>query len=182
MSVVRAHRVPHLASEQVGAQAAVALACREDFVGQVAFESIERRLGRGRRIVQPRPQLGDGRIGRSRGFRRRERLVDQVDDPGQLLQRGLGLEPADRTARPGTDERLARRVGHGLQTLEPLRDAREPVGQRRELAGEEREEAIAEQVHPRQRVPRIVPQLGLREPHRVELLEHEVAIDGFVAA
>ena len=53
--------------------------------------------------------------------------------------------------------------------LEPLCHARESIGQRRELTGE------AGRGHrragtPTSRVPRIVPQLGLREPHRVELL------------
>ena len=48
---------------------------------------------------------------------------------------------------------------------------------RRELPREEREQAVAKQVHPGQRVPRVVAQLDLAEAHRVELARHEIAVD-----
>ncbi len=58
----RAHRVAHLPGEQVAPEAAIAIACREDDLLEMARQVIERRPSRGRGALEPRPKGDDGRV------------------------------------------------------------------------------------------------------------------------
>ena len=138
-----------------------------------------RRTGRRDGGGQARRDGGDGRIvGRIIGGSKR--VVDQLLDPGELLERGLRLEAADRPAGMPDEARLRGRHDR-RQALEPSGDRRQAGTERGELAGLQREQAVAEQVDPVERVPGLLAQLGLREQRGLELADQQVAIDRLVA-
>ena len=118
-------------------------------------------------------------VARSGALGGRQRVVDQLADPRQLVERGLGLEPPDRA--PGmADERLARGVQDRGEPLEPARGRGQPVGQRGEFAGLQREQAVADEIDPFERVPGVLAQLGLGEAGGLELADEQVAVDRLV--
>ena len=177
--VVGAHRVAHLLGEQRGAQPSVALAPRQHLVAEVALEAVHlcaRTLG-GR--AQPWQHGGDGRILAFRLLRRRERLFGELDDARQLLERLLGVEACHRTL-PDRPDLLDRGIDHRLEAVEPSRDRGEPLRQRREFPGDESEQPAAEEVDPLERVPGFLAQIQVREAHRVQLLDEQIAVDGVV--
>ena len=95
--LVGAHGVAHLPGEPFGAQAAIALARGQDHVAQVRREGLERGAGRGRGRLESRLERDHRHvagIGGPRGFGQRFR--DELVDPGELGDGGLGLEPTDR--------------------------------------------------------------------------------------
>ncbi len=153
---------------------------RRHLVGQVPADRVEHGRGGVRRGPQPGQQGGDVRVVRRRGLGGRDGLAPEVRDAADAPPGDLGVEPRDRPVRDAPDD-AARLVDHRRDALEPGRDRREPDRQRRELAGEQGVEAAAEQVHPQERIPRLLAELGLGEPERVELAEEEVAIDRVVA-
>ena len=169
-----------LRGEQRGAQPAFALGPRQDDVAEVSLERVERRLAGLRGRLQAGQQRGHGRVGRGVVAALAERVVDELGDAGDLADRGLGVEPR-RGPVGQPDERDPGRVDHGGQALEPAGDRGQPDRQRGELACEQREEPTAHQVDPFERVPGVLPQLGLAEPDPVELEQHEVAVDPLVA-
>ncbi len=113
----------HLPREQLAPEPSVALARRQDLIAKVTLEVGEGGLRGGRGRVEPRPQSRHRRIVR-RSVGGRQRLVDQVDDAGQLVDRGLGLEPPDRAAWSGADQRLAGGSRDRIHRLQASRDAR----------------------------------------------------------
>ena len=54
------------------------------------------------------------------------------------------------------------------------------LGQRRKRANDQRKQALAQQVHPRERVPRFLAQFDVGETARLEIHRHEVAVDRVV--
>ena len=171
------HRVAHLPGEQVGCPGAP----------RPRSPAGPRRAGGSRSRPWPpwrsprRPQAGRDRDhGRVVGVRigLPERVVDQPGDARQLLEGGLGLEPPDGPT-VDTDERPWRR-SRLRQAFEPTRHRRQPIAQWGELAGDQREQALADQVDPVERVPGVLAQLKFGEPHRVDLAEDQVAVDGLV--
>ena len=178
VSVVGAHRVAHLAGEQLGAEAALPLARGQDVVAQVRLEGGQGGPCRGRRRVQTRPDSGRRPGRRARLVRpRRGRRRSARRCPGSCSSAVSRLEPADRPAVAGTRRARPGAVEDRRHPLQPAGDARQPLGQRRELAGDEREQAVAQQVHPGRAGPRCRPGARLGEPLGLELLEDEVAID-----
>ena len=129
----RAHRVAHLAGEEIAPKAALAIACREDDLLEMARQVVERRPSRSRGALEPRPKGDDGRVVRVRSCG--QCFVDQVADARQLLDRRLRLEPPDGPPRPGADERRLRRFRDEGDRLEARGDARQPIGQRCEFLG-----------------------------------------------
>ena len=125
----------HLASEQVGAQARVAVARRQDDLAEVGLEA-GHRGGRGRRRGhQSRADGGDRRVVAGRAIRLPEHLLDEVADPGQLVERRLGLETPDRPVRTQPDERLPGGLDDRRHPLEAAGHARQSVDQWREVRG-----------------------------------------------
>ena len=175
----RAHRVAHLCPEELRPEPALALAARQHDLAQVDLEGSHGGsggLGGGRQAGR---DGGDGGIGRRSSFGRCESVADELIHPGQLVERRLGLEAPDRA--PGvTDERLASGVEDGRDPLEPAGGRDQAVGQRREFASLEREQAVAHEIDPFERVPRILAQLGLGEARRFELADEQVAVDRLV--
>ena len=122
---LRAHRVPHLGRERVAPETALALAGGEDHVAQVGLEGGDRAAGGVRRGDQARLDRGHSGIGRGGPLGGGQRVADELADPRQLLQRGLGLEPPDRTA--GRDRRASRerhRARPAAPSRRPAVDAR----------------------------------------------------------
>ena len=68
----------------------------------MAFEALDRSTGGPRGGDQARLDRRDPAIGRGRRLGACEGLADELVDPGQLLDRGLGLEPPDRSVRRPT--------------------------------------------------------------------------------
>ena len=64
----------------------------------------------------------------------RQGLVDQLADAGELGERGLGLESADRSTVGRAHQRLASPVQQGRHPVQPTGDARQPIRERGELA------------------------------------------------
>jgi len=154
--------VAHLDREELRAEPTLALAGGEDLIAQVRREGGDGRASGVGCRCQPGDDRGDGRIGRGGRLGGGEGVADELADPGELLQGGLGLESPDRA--PGVpDERLPRGVQDGRKALEATRCRRQSVGQRREFASGEGEQAIADQVDPLERVPGVLAQLGVRE-------------------
>jgi RimJ/RimL family protein N-acetyltransferase len=106
-------------------------------------------------------------------------LVGKLHDARQLFERLLGVEPGNRPIAHRPDL-VDRRVHHRVDALEPPGHRRQAIGERRELAGDQGEQAPAEQVHPVQRIPRLLAQVKIGEAHRFELLDQQVAVDGIV--
>ncbi len=126
---------------------------------------------------EPLAKARDGRVSGRRPIGLGQGVVDELGDPGKLFERLLGLEPADRPAIARTFEGDHGAVEDRPDPLEPPRDRRQPLGKRREIPGDEREDPVAQQVHPLQRVPGLVPKLGLGEPLGFELHDQQVAVD-----
>ena len=80
--------------------------------------------------------------------------------PGSEHPLGVGDDPRDPLEAPS----------HG----------RESDVERRELAGRQRKEAHAQEVDPRQRIPRQLVQLCLAEPQGGQLAQDQVAVDSLV--
>ena len=182
---------------------------RGQFVGAHRVAHLRRRKGRGRggprrRSPGGRRPAGGLRSGRSpsravaaawvsrgvsastagsvctRGLGGGDGVVDQLADPGQLLQRRLGLEPSDRpAARVRRASPRPPRTRSGSVSIR-AGGRRQAIGQRSELASEQREEAVAGQVDPPQRVPGLLAEVGVAELRRLELADEQVAIDGLV--
>ena len=163
---VRAHRVAHLLGEQRGAQPSVALAPRQYLVAEVALEAVHlcARTLSGR--AQPWQHGGDRRILTFRLLRHRKRLLRELDDARQLLERLLGVEACHRPL-PDRPDLLDRGIDHRLDPVEASSDRLEPFRQRCELPGDESEQPAAEEVDPLERVPGLLAQLQVREAHRV---------------
>ena len=168
-----------LRANRLRAQTAVALACREDDVGQVAFEAIERGLGRGRPLVG-RPQRGHGIV--LRGGCRPAPSASSIRSttPGSCSSAvSVWNRP---TGRPGRRRRASRAPPrsrlHRLEPLTPRSRVDRPAARTHgRVAGRGHRRAGT----PTSAGPTHRPAARSREPHRVELLEHEVAIDLLVA-
>ncbi len=171
----------HLRREQLRAEATLALGARQDDVAEMDLQVGEGPSGRLRGRPEAIQQGGDLRVGGGRRLTRSHGVVDELDDPGQLLEGRLGVEARDGTAGQRPEIRASRRDDH-RDPLEASGRGGEPVGRRSELAGEEREDPGAEEVDPLERVPGLLAQLRLAEPERVELHQDQVAVDPFLGA
>ena len=180
--LVRRHlalqRVPQLLREERATQPALALAVRQDDIPKMHFERANGRARRpGGRLKSradrrhPRIVSGPRRVGES--------VPDQLIDPGQLAQGRFGVQPRHRP--PGVaDEIGTRRLQHRGHPFEPAGHGCESVGERGEFARKQREDAAAEDVDPRQRIPGVLAQPRLGESSGVELHQDQVAIHPLV--
>ena len=155
-----------LRGEQLRAEAALAVARGQDDLAQVGLEG-----GQGARRAAAAASAAAARARRPRGRSRAssaggQRLGDELLDAGQLAERRLGLEPADRAAGIA-DERSPRPPSRtaGSASSRPA-DRRQAIGEWRELAGEQREQAVADEVDPIERVPGVLAQLRRRRTGR----------------
>ncbi len=100
-------RVPELRRKERLAQAPLALGAREDDVTKVAGKSIQRGLRGSDGGLQARSN--GGQLALLVGVRRgREGRPAQLADAGQLGQRDLGVEAADRAVRRSHEARAGR--------------------------------------------------------------------------
>ena len=81
---------------------------------------------------------------------------------------------------PDRPDLLDRSIDHRLEPVEPSRDRGEPLRQRCEFPGDKTEQAAAQKVDPFERAPGLLAQIQVREAHRIELLDEQIAIDGVV--
>ena len=152
---------------------------RQHLLAEVALEALHlspRTLGGG---PQPWQHGGDGRIVGFRLLGHRQRLVGELDHTRQLFERLLGVEACHRPV-PDRPDLLDCSIDHGLEPVEPSRDRGEPLRQRCEFPGDESEQAAAQEVDPFERAPGFLAQIKVREAHRIELLDEQIAIDGVV--
>ncbi len=169
-----------LLGEQVGPEESIAGRVGDDVVSQVGLQASDCSLGGFRCGAEAGQDGTDSDVSGGGGLGLAEGVVCQLGDAGQLLERRLGVEARDRSiGRP--DERLDGAIDDVRQALEPLADRSEARCERREVPSDEREQAVAEQVRPRDRVPGILAKAGLGESMSVELEQEEVSIEALVA-
>ena len=169
--------MPHLAIEQLTTQAALPFRLGKNNITQVRFELAERCLGRLSRLLEPRQHRPD--VGIALGlFARLDRVVRQLRDAREVLQRSLRMELRNRPIAQ-TLQLTRGDLQQARHGLEAPGDRRQSRGWWGELAGQDREDAAAQEVNPRHRIPPFFPELRIGEAHRGELGEEDLAVGSF---
>ena len=181
--VVRvAERVAQLGREQRLAQRCGPARARDDLLGQVSADRLERfrrpRPRRRRRRGQERGRVG---VVAGGGLRAGDRVPSRVRRRRRSAWR-RHRRGASRPARVGCVPMTAARLAEEPRDrprAAPATDASRD-GERREVAGEQRVQPAADEVDPEQRAPRLLAELRLGEAERVELAADEVEVDPLV--